>query len=131
MMLLRAFAWARVPDSNRLRWSSAPEAASTLEESYDTASLFRGRKFRLRADCCKTSALSARGARRDRHRYLRLGLRIVHERCVPPSAAGWQFPRSEGKTARPAFRHSRDRRKLFVLPRRAGESPRPGLGCAA
>src|SRR5258708_23213310 len=127
MMLLRAFAWARVPDSNRLRCSSAPEAASTPEESYDTASLFRGRKFRLRADCCKTSALSARGARRDRHRYLRLGLRIVHERCVPPSAAGWQFPRSEGKTPPPALPPSPAVPPFFSLPPRAAEFPLPAL----
>src|SRR5712691_11472534 len=131
MMLLRAVAPGRMLDSNQLRWSSAREAASTPEESYDTASLFRGRKSRLRVDCCKTSAPPARGARRDRRWLLRTATQTARERFAPPSQAGWRFPRSAGKTGLPAFRRLRDRRRSFALPRLAGESPRPGPESAA
>src|SRR5713226_4044544 len=50
--LLPALAFRGLP----LRWPSEPGAESRLEESYDKASPFRGRKSRLRGGCCRTSA---------------------------------------------------------------------------
>src|SRR6266850_5049864 len=47
-----------------LRRPSEPGVESRPEESYDRASLFRGRKFRLRADCCSTSGRRATSAPR-------------------------------------------------------------------
>src|SRR6266851_2121999 len=126
MSLLRAVEPARVSDSFQLRSSSAREAASTPEESYDTASPFRGRKSHLRADCCNTTAPAATGARRDLRSLLQSPIRIARERFALPTAAGWQSPRIAGKTALPASHSARDRRQSFVPPRPAAESPRRG-----
>src|SRR5260370_21177904 len=51
-------------------------------------------------------------------------LPTVREKCVRPSAAGWQFRRNAGRKALPAFRHLRHIRQSFPLPRRAAESAR-------
>src|SRR6266481_124509 len=86
MGLLRVAGLARVLDSFPLRWSSAQAAASTPEESYDTASPFRGRIFRPRAGCCNTSERPARDARPDLRLLQRGLIRIARERYVPRSA---------------------------------------------
>src|SRR5260370_30700086 len=125
MVLLRAVEGARGSDSFPLRWSSAQEAASTPEESYDTASPFRGRKSRHHVDCCKTSALPAIDVRPDPRWLAPSLIRIARERFVPPNAAGWQSARNAGKTVVSAFRRARDRRQSFALPRQAAESPHP------
>src|SRR5437870_13869575 len=109
MTLLQAMALVRALDSFPLRWPSARAGASTPEESYDRASPFRGRKSRLRADCCKTSAPPARDARPDR-RWLAWSLiQIARERYVLRSAAGWRSPRSAEKTVPPAFHFAREK----------------------
>src|SRR5258708_16387769 len=120
MTLLRLVEPGPVSDSLQLRSSSARAAASTPEESYDTASPFRGRKSRPREDCCNTTAPRATGARRDLCLLLRSPIRIARERFAPPSAAGWRFPRSAGRTALPAFRRSRDKRQWCALQLLAG-----------
>src|SRR5712692_2837866 len=119
MTLLRAVVPGPVSDYFLLRSCSAREAASTPEESYDTASPFRGRKSRPRADCCNTTAPLAIGARPDPRWLLWTPLQNARERFAPPTAAGWQFPRIAGKTALPASHSARDRRQSFVPPRPA------------
>src|SRR6266436_416758 len=104
MMLLRVMALARARDWNQHRQSSEREAANMHGESYDRASLFRGRKFRLGEDCCKTIAPQATSARRDRRSLPGIAIRIAREKCARRSAAGWQSRQSGGKTALPAFR---------------------------
>src|SRR2546430_10315643 len=92
MTLLQAIALVvRVRDLLPLRSASAQVCASTLEESSDRASAFGGRKSRLRAYCCNTSARPARGARRDLRWLERSWIRIARGRYVPLNAAGWQF----------------------------------------
>src|SRR2546423_1022612 len=113
MTLLQAIAPVRTLDSVLLRWFSARAGANTLEESYDRASPFRGKKSRLRVDCCKTSAPPARDARLS-HRRLPWSLsRIARERYARPNAAGWQSRRSARKTAPPAFRRAREKHRWF------------------
>src|SRR5258707_15759295 len=103
MALLRVAGLARVLDSFPLRWSSAQAAASTPEESYDTASPFRGRIFRPRAGCCNTSERPARDARPDL-RLLRRGLiLVVRRRNVSRRGAGGQVSGRGGKKGRPIF----------------------------
>src|ERR1700674_1160832 len=101
MTLLRVVEPARVSYSFPLRSSSAQEAASTPEESYDTASPFHGRKFRPRAGCCNTTSLPATGARLGPRLLLPAPIRIARERFAPPTAAGWQSPRIAEKMAPP------------------------------
>src|SRR5258707_13970413 len=98
MTLLRAVAPGLLFGSFQLHWSSARVAASTPEESYDTASPFRGRKSRLRADCCNTTAPPAIDARPDPRWLLQTPLQNARERFALPTAAGWQSPRIAGKT---------------------------------
>src|SRR5437667_8842218 len=131
MTLLQAIALVvRVRDLLPLRSASAQVCASTPEESYDRASPFRGRKSRLRADCCKTSAPPARDARPDR-RWLAWSLiQIARERYVLRSAAGWRSPRSAEKTVPPAFHFAREKRQSFVPPRCVAESRRRDPECA-
>src|SRR6267143_6716 len=90
MALLRAVEPGPVSDSLQLRSTSAREAASTPEESYDRASLFRGRKSRPRADCCNTTAPRAIDARRDLRSLLQTAIRIVRwlSRVLLPSWPG-------------------------------------------
>src|SRR5206468_1044453 len=70
MALLRAVEPARVSASFRLGWPSAREVASMPEESYDKASPSHGRKSRLRADCCNTTAPQAISAPQDLIEFL-------------------------------------------------------------
>src|SRR5215472_13081557 len=67
MMLLQAMAWTPAPAPLRGRLQAASASGNTLGESYDRASLYRGKKSRLRADCCSTSAQPATSLLRDRH----------------------------------------------------------------
>src|SRR5437660_7625174 len=131
MTLLRAVEPALVSDWFQLRASSAREAASMTEESYDRASLFRGRKSRPRADCCNTTAPPAIGAPQDHRSLLRAPPQNAREKFAPRTAADSPFPRTAGKTAPPVFRRARRRRRSFALPRSAAESPRPGPESAA
>src|ERR1700687_135332 len=101
MRLLRGVALGPLSDSFQLHSSSARVAASTPEESYDTASPFRGRKSRPRADCCNTTAPPAIDARPDHRRLLRTPLPNARERFAPRIAAGWEFPPIAGKTGAP------------------------------
>src|SRR6266404_5336452 len=87
-----------------LRLPSEPGVESRPEESYDRASPFRGRKSHLRADCCSTSAPEATNARRYRRRRKPLCDRDNRERLVRRTAAGWRFPQSAEKMARPGGR---------------------------
>src|SRR5260370_31819498 len=103
MRLLRVVAPARVSDSFQLRLSSARVAVSTPEESYDTASPFRGRKSRLRADCCNTTAPPAIGAPQGLHWRFRGSPQNASEKFVSPHAAGLPFPRNAGKNPRPGL----------------------------
>src|SRR5438067_11711087 len=64
MTLLRLMAPA--PDFSRVRRRWEPAIANRLEEFYDMASLFRGRKSLPRAACCKISARRAIDVRQDR-----------------------------------------------------------------
>src|SRR5438034_6872723 len=115
MTLLQAIALVvRVRDLLPLRSASAQVCASTLEESYDRASPFRGRKSRLRADCCNTSARPARGARRDLRWLARSWIRIARGRYVPLNAAGWQSPRSAKRRARRVFPLGLEKRQSFA-----------------
>src|SRR5258708_27955711 len=95
--LLPALAFRALP----LRSLSERGAESRPEESYDKASLFRVRKSRLRGDCCSTSARRATSARRFRRKRKLLCSRGNRERLVRRTAAGWRFPQSARKTARP------------------------------
>src|SRR5258708_39653281 len=97
MTLLRAVALGPLFGSFRLRSSSARAAASTPEESYDTASPFRRRKCRLRTDCCNTTAPQAIDARPDHRRVLRTLIQNGRERFASRTGAGWQSPRIAGK----------------------------------
>src|SRR5260370_21702878 len=87
MRLLRVVAPARVSDSFQLRLSSARVAVSTPEESYDTARPFRGRKSRLRADCCNTTAPPAIGAPQGLHWRCAAAPQQTRPEDVPPHAA--------------------------------------------
>src|SRR6266850_5531614 len=71
-----------------LRLPSEPGVESRPEESYDRASPFRGRKSRLRADCCSTSAPRATSARRFRRRWKPLCDRDNRGKLVRRTAAG-------------------------------------------
>src|ERR1700758_2926867 len=113
---------APVADSVPVRPCWEPAGANRLEESYDKASLFRGRKFRLGAACCKTSARQATSLLKDRHSRDYWGIPDNRGRFVRRSGAGWRFRRSGEKTARPGGRHARRKRRWFVLQRRAAES---------
>src|SRR5437868_12264675 len=66
MSLLRAMAPVPALDFLPVPFRLVQANANRLEESYDKASLFRERKSRLRAGCCKTSGRPARDPRRDR-----------------------------------------------------------------
>src|ERR1700687_5652741 len=99
MRLLRGVALGPLSDSFQLHSSSARVAASTPEESYDTASPFRGRKSRPRADCCNTTAPPAIDARPGPRWLLRARLQNACEKFALPTGAGWQSPRIAGKTA--------------------------------
>src|SRR6266699_3673721 len=102
MALLWAVEPARVSASFRLGWSSAREVASMPEESYDKASPSRGRKSRLRADCCNTTAPQAIGAPQDLLQLLRTPLQNARGRFALLTGADWQSPRIAGKMARVA-----------------------------
>src|SRR5205085_712935 len=131
MSLLRAMAPVPALDFLPVPFRLVQANANRLEESYDKASLFRERKSRLRAGCCKTSGRAARDPRRDR-RLSRLQLiPDNHEKFVPRSAAGWRFPQSVEKTARPSGRRARRKLRWFVLPPHAEQSRRTNLECAA
>src|SRR5260370_11665475 len=101
MTLLRAVAPGLLFGSFQLHWSSARVAASTPEESYDTASPFRGRKSRLRADCCNTTAPPAIGAPQGLHWRLAGPPQNTPLRYVPPLPADRQIPPIPPKTPPP------------------------------
>ena len=131
MSLLRAMAPVPALDFLPVPFRLVQANANRLEESYDKASLFRERKSRLRAGCCKTSGRAARDPRRDR-RLSRLQLiPDNHEKFVPRSAAGWRFPQSVEKTARPSGRRARRKLRWFVLPPHAEQSRRTNFERAA
>src|SRR5919108_2699246 len=103
------------------RFPQAQAIVSTPEESYDKASLFRGRKSRRRAACCKTSARRATSVRQDRRCR---GLRAIPDnpgRSVLPSAAGWRFLRTAEKTVLPGGRREPRKRQWFAPPQHVEE----------
>src|SRR2546430_14294830 len=125
MALLRAVEPARVSASFRLGWPSAREVASMPEESYDKASPSRGRKSRLRADCCNTTAPQAIGAPQDLLQLLRTPLQNARGRFALLTGAGWQSPRIAAKMALPTFHRVGCRCPWISLPWPAAGSLRP------
>src|SRR5690242_9277824 len=106
MMLLRATARTRLPDSFQVRSRAAQAGVSTREESYDKASPFRGRKFRLRVVCCNTTAPPATNPRQGGCLLLLSAIRGSHGKSAPRTAAGWRSRQNAGKKARPTGRHA-------------------------
>src|ERR1700746_4084887 len=123
MTLPWGLAPAPVEDSSPVRSCWEPAGANRLEESYDKASPFRGRKFRLLAACCKTSARRATSPRKDRHSRESRATLDNRGRFVPRSGAGWRFPRSGEKRGPSGGHHARRKRRWFALRQRAAESP--------
>src|ERR1700674_3531229 len=112
------------------RLPSEPGVESRPEESYDKASPFRGRKSRLRGDCCSTSARRATGAHRYRRGRKLLRDRDNRERLVRRTAAGWRFPQSARKMARPGGRRGLRTLRSFGPRRCAARSEHRELVCA-
>src|SRR6266404_1455535 len=114
-----------------LRWPSEPGVESRPEESYDRASPFRGRKSHLRADCCSTSAPPSTSV--PRYRLKRKLIRSLgnRERVVRRTAAGWRFPQSARKTARPGGRRGLRIPRSFAPRRHAAKLRHRDLVCAA
>src|SRR5207245_1293229 len=120
------------------RLFSARASANTRGESYDTASPFRGRKSRLRGDCCNTTAPAATDAlpnqpapsfRTPMKPGRRTSLRLSAPKAasnpgsfLPPTAADWPSPRIAEKRARQTFPGARRKRQSPALPHHVAES---------
>src|SRR5258708_11497608 len=113
-----------------LHSSSERGAESRPEESYDRASLFRGRKSHLHGDCCNTNAPPSTSAPRYHRRRKPAAAQGNRGGFARPTAAGWLFPQSAEKTARPSGRRGAGRRQSFVLQQCAAELPHRDLECA-
>src|SRR5579859_4376648 len=86
MPLLQPIVPGPAPESSRVRRCWKPASENRLGESYDKASLFRGRKSRPRAACCKTSARQATSVRSNPllRQVAGAGLVFPEPRRTPP-----------------------------------------------
>src|SRR5258708_27870914 len=97
-----------------LHSSSERGAESRPEESYDRASLFRGRKSHLHGDCCNTNAPPSTSAPRYHRRRKPAAAQGNRGGITRTTAGGWLVTHSAAKTGQGKGRSASDRRRYIV-----------------